>query len=63
MEQNIAHTTAHQQRLMAMALERFANRIGEFPWSQEVDYAPEIESKRYLWDSGNAGKLLAAKDK
>src|SRR5580704_4880215 len=33
MKQNIAHTTAHQQRLIAIALERFANRICKFSWS------------------------------
>src|SRR5580704_5148567 len=32
-QQNIAHTTTYEQRLIAIALEYFANRIGKFSWS------------------------------
>ena len=33
MQENVAHTTAYQQGLVAMLVESFADRIGEFSWS------------------------------
>jgi hypothetical protein len=32
-EKDVAHTAAYEERLMAVALKRIANRIGEFPGS------------------------------